>query len=102
MSINANADRTRLNKWTDILGRSCAKAFDATGWSYFVREDFDFYYPGYLDIHATFSGAIGITHETDGGKQLAKTRSDGSIVTLSTSRLPSLSSRPLVSAKQNY
>jgi hypothetical protein len=82
MSINANVDRARLNKWTDILGRECAKAFDATGWSYFIREDFDLYYPGYLDTHTTFSGAIGITHETDGGKVLAKTRRDGSVVTL--------------------
>jgi hypothetical protein len=82
MSINANVDRARLNKWTDILGKACASAFDATGWSYFVREDFDLYYPGYLDSHTALSGAIGITHETDGGKVLAKTRSDGSIVTL--------------------
>lgn len=82
MSINKNVDRDRLNKWTDILGKSCAKAFDKTGWSYFIREDFDFYYPGYLDIHATLSGAIGITHETDGGKVLNKTRQDGSVVSL--------------------
>lgn len=82
MSINANVDRNRLNKWTDILGRACAKAFDQTGWSYFIKEDFDFYYPGYLDAHATLSGAIGITHETDGGKELFKTREDGSISSL--------------------
>jgi hypothetical protein len=82
MSINANVDRNRLNKWTDILGRACAKAFDATGWSYFVKDEFDFYYPGYLDSHSTLSGAIGITHETDGGKELYKTREDGSIVSL--------------------
>ena len=82
MAINANTDRTRINKWTDILGRACAKAFDKTGWSYFVREDFDLYAPCYLDSHASLSGAIGITHETDGGKVLAKSRDDGSISTL--------------------
>ena len=82
MAINANTDRVRINKWTDILGRACAKAFDKTGWSYFVREDFDLYAPCYLDSHASLSGAIGITHETDGGKVLAKSRNDGSISTL--------------------
>jgi hypothetical protein len=82
MSINANVDRNRLNKWTDIMGRASAKAFDKVGWSYFIKDEFDLYYPGYLDSHTTLSGAIGMTHETDGGKELAKTRDDGSIVTL--------------------
>ncbi len=82
MAINANTDRARINKWTDILGRACAKAFDKTGWSYFIKEDFDLYAPCYLDSHAALSGAIGITHETDGGKVLAKGRDDGSISTL--------------------
>ena len=82
MSINANVDRKRLNKWTDIFGRACASAFDKTGWSYYVKDEFDFYYPGYLDSHSTLSGAIGMTHETDGGKELYKTREDGSIVSL--------------------
>jgi hypothetical protein len=82
MAINANVDRDRLNKWTEILGRECASAFDRAGWSYFIKEDFDFYYPGYLDAHTTLSGAIGITHETDGGKVLYKTRNDGSVVSL--------------------
>lgn len=82
MAINANVDRNRLNKWTDIFGRACAKSFDKTGWSYFIKDEFDFYYPGYLDSHTTLSGAIGMTHETDGGKELFKTREDGSIVSL--------------------
>lgn len=82
MSINTNVDRNRLNKWTDIFGRACASAFDKTGWSYFVKDEFDFYYPGYLDSHTTLSGAIGMTHETDGGKELANPREDGSISTL--------------------
>ncbi len=82
MAMNVNTDRARINKWTDILGRACAKAFDKTGWSYFIKEDFDLYAPCYLDSHASLSGAIGITHETDGGKVLAKGRDDGSISTL--------------------
>ena len=82
MSINGNVDRDRLNKWTEIFGRASASAFDKTGWSYYIKDEFDLYYPGYLDSHTALSGAIGMTHETDGGKELFKTRQDGSVVSL--------------------
>ncbi len=82
MSVNGNVDRTRLNQWADVFGRATAKAFDEQGWMYFVKDVFDLYYPGYLDSWATLSGAIGMTHETDGGRMLARTRSDGSRLTM--------------------
>jgi hypothetical protein len=81
MSVNANVDRDRLNKWTDVIGRETAKAFDARGYLYYVKDQFDLYYPGYLDSYTSLAGAIGMTHETDGGKQLAKMRNDGTVVT---------------------
>jgi hypothetical protein len=82
MAINGNVDRDRLNKWADVFGRATAKEFDERGWTYFIKDIFDFFYPGYLDSWATLSGAIGMTHETDGGKQLAKLRADGTVLTL--------------------
>lgn len=82
MSVNANVDRARNAKWTDRLGRATAKAFEARGLGYFTKEDFDFYYPGYLDTSTTLSGAIGMTQETDGGRRLAREREDGSVLTL--------------------
>ena len=82
MSVNGNVDRDRVNGWTDIFGRSIAGDFDRTGWSYFIRNEYDLYYPGYLDSFTTLCGAIGMTHETDGGKWLSKLRDDGSEVTL--------------------
>lgn len=82
MSINVNVDRERLNKWTDLFGRATAEAFDRQSWTYFVREAFDLYYPGYLDSWVTLSGAIGMTHETDGGRVLAVRRDDGTLLTL--------------------
>lgn len=82
MAINANVDRDRVNNWTDIFGRSIAGDFDKTGWSYFVRTEYDLYYPGFLDSHTTLCGAIGMTHETDGGKYINKLRADGSEVSL--------------------
>jgi len=82
MSVNANVDRARNAKWTERLGRATAKAFDAKGLGYFTKEDFDFYYPGYLDTSTTLTGAIGMTHETDGGRRVAREREDGSVLTL--------------------
>lgn len=82
MSINQNVDRARNAKWTDIFGRATARAFDENGFSYFVKDTFDLYYPGYVDSSNTLTGAIGMTHETDGGKALARRREDGSVVTL--------------------
>jgi hypothetical protein len=82
MSVNANVDRARYNKWTDIFGRATASAFDANGFSYYVKDVFDLYYPGYLDSWSTLNGAIGMTHETDGPKSLAVMNSDGSVATL--------------------
>ncbi len=82
MSINANVDRKRINHWTDVFGRATGRAFDQQGFSYFIKDEFDLYYPGYLDSFTCLSGAIGMTHETDGGKQLSKQRADGSTLTL--------------------
>ena len=82
MSVNPNVDRARNAKWTDRFGRATAKAFDARGLGYFTKEEFDFYYPGYIDTSTTLTGAIGMTQETDGGRRLATERPDGSTVTL--------------------
>jgi hypothetical protein len=82
MSQNVNVDRARVDKWTEIFGRATGKAFDEHGWTYFVKDTFDLYYPGYLDSFTTLSGAIGMTHETDGGRVLAQGRADGTILTM--------------------
>jgi len=81
MAVNANVDRDRLNKWTEVFGRATGRAFDEKGYLYYIRDQFDLYYPGYLDSFTSLSGAIGMTHETDGGKQLAKLRNDGTVLT---------------------
>lgn len=82
MSVNANVDRARNFRWTDAIGRVIGKRFDELGFQYFVKDDFDLYYPGYVDSSTTLSGSIGMTHETDGGKYLATERADGSVLTL--------------------
>lgn len=82
MAINANIDRTRINKWTNLIGKGNAKAFDKQGWSYYVRESFDLFYAGYLDSWTALSGAIGMTYETEGGSALSYLRDDGTLATL--------------------
>ena len=71
-------------RWLGVFGRGNAAAFDARGWTYFVRETFDLFYPGYGDSWPFFNGAIGMTYEMAGGPAggLAYRRRDGSILTL--------------------
>ena len=71
-----------LNRWNETFGRGNAAAFDRYGWSYYVRDFFDFYYPGYWDIWPTLRGAVGMTYETDGGGNLAIRRDDETVVTM--------------------
>ena len=68
-------------KWFDIFGRGNARAFDAESWTYYVRDQFDFYYPGYIDAWPTLSGATGMTYESDGGPELRIRKDDGTITT---------------------
>jgi hypothetical protein len=82
LSTNFNVDLERYNKWTDIFGRSTAKSFDTEGFLYFIKGTYDFFALGFLDSWATMSGSIGMTHETDGGRTINRTRADGSILTL--------------------
>ncbi|MCO5297046.1 MAG: hypothetical protein M9921_09335 [Fimbriimonadaceae bacterium] len=81
MSVNANADRARIEKWTDTFGRALSRAFDSNQWEYNIRDAFDLYYAGYLDSWTSLAGAIGMTHETDGGNTLAMEREDGTVWT---------------------
>jgi predicted deacylase len=69
-------------RWMEVFGRANARAFDERGWSYFVREVFDFFYPAYGDSWPSFHGAVGMTYEVGGSPGLARRRKDGTILTL--------------------
>ncbi|MCC7229857.1 MAG: hypothetical protein IT203_05650 [Fimbriimonadaceae bacterium] len=81
-SLNVNVDRERYKKWTEVFGRATGKAFDDKGWSYYIRDQFDFYNACYLDTHSTLMGAIGMTQETDGGRNLNRYRQDETLLTM--------------------
>lgn len=73
----------QMEKWLDIFGRGNAAAFDQHGWSYYTRDVFDLYYPGYWDTYPALHGATGMTYETDGGgsKGVRWRRDDGTVLT---------------------
>jgi hypothetical protein len=54
-------------QWLHAFGRANAAAFDQLGWSYYVGEEFDFFYPAYGDTYPTLRGGIGMTYEVAGG-----------------------------------
>lgn len=79
--VNANISGWP-NKWGEAIGAGNARAFDAFGWLYYVRDQFDLYYPGYYDTWPSLTGATGATYETDGGPALLKRRDDGTLLSL--------------------
>lgn len=68
-------------KWEERFGRGNAAAFDRHGWQYYVRDIFDYFYPGYVDMWPSLSGATGMTFETDGGPEIRLRKEDGSVTT---------------------
>lgn len=68
-------------RWFDTFGRANAAAFDRRGFSYFVREVYDAFYPGYGDSWPTFHGAVAMTFEQASPRGLAFRREDGTTLT---------------------
>ena len=81
--LHEGLERSSL-QWLGVFGRENAASFDARGWTYFIRETFDLFYPGYGDSWPFFNGAVGMTYEMAGGPGagLSYRRKDGSILTL--------------------
>ena len=62
--------------WFERYGRNNARWFDAEGFAYFVRENYDCFYPGYADGWPTLQGAIGMTYEQGSVRGLRVRRDD--------------------------
>jgi hypothetical protein len=65
----------------DLFGRANAAKFDERGFAYFVRENYDEFYPGYGESWPIFHGAVGMTYEQASPRGLAWRRSDGDLLT---------------------
>jgi hypothetical protein len=81
--LNANIPQN-INKWLDTFGRANAAAFSERGWTFFVGERFDRFYPGYRDAWPSLRGAIGMTYEVAGGGRAGSAieREDGTTLRL--------------------
>jgi hypothetical protein len=77
--INPNIPSEHL-EWFEIFGKANAEAFDARGFDYYVREDFDLFYPGYGDSWPTLQGAVGMTFEQATTRGRALRQREGRIV----------------------
>jgi hypothetical protein len=66
-------------EWSGMFGRNNAKWFDQLGYTYFTREVYDEFYPGYGSGWPWFYGGIGMTYENASVRGLAARRSDGSL-----------------------
>jgi hypothetical protein len=65
----------------DIFGEDIAAAFDDRGFSYFNRDTYDLFYPGYVDMWPMTHGALGMTYEQASPRALVLRRSDGDLMT---------------------
>jgi hypothetical protein len=65
----------------DWFGRNNARWFDKFGFSYFTREVFDEFYPGYGASWPQYYGAVAMTYENASSRGLAWRRNDDSTFT---------------------
>ncbi len=79
--VNKNVHSSIL-KWWDVYAASNAAAFDRHGWSFFRREGYDEFYPGYGVSWPILTGAVGMTYEQASSSGGAIRRSDGTVLTL--------------------
>ncbi len=79
--VNKNVpENTR--RWWDVFATGIGASFDAHGWSFFRREGYDEFYPGYGISWPLLAGAVGMTFEQASSGAGAIRRSDGTLLTL--------------------
>ncbi len=76
--FNPHVLRSQLEA-SAMFGKNNAKWFDLFGYTYFTREVYDEFYPGYGSGWPWFYGGIGMTYENASVRGLAARRSDGSL-----------------------
>jgi hypothetical protein len=73
--INPLITKTQVT-WLTAFGRANAARFDERGFSYFIREEYDSFYPGYGESWPIFQGAVGMTYEPASARGLRYRRTD--------------------------
>ena len=77
--INPHVTKSQTESF-DLFGRANAAKFDERGFAYFVRENYDEFYPGYGESWPIFHGAIGMTYEQASPRGLLWKRTDGDLL----------------------
>ena len=67
-------------KWWEVFSTDQARAFDKYGWSYYTRESFDEWYPGYGSSWPYFMGSIAILYEQARTSGTHVKRPDGTVL----------------------
>jgi hypothetical protein len=81
-AIPFNPHLTKEQKTSlDWFGKNNAKYFDRLGYSYFTRELYDAFYPGYGASWPAYYGAIAMTYENSSVRGLVYRRTDGTLYT---------------------
>lgn len=78
---NRNNPR-HLFKWFDVFAAAHGAEFDRHGWSYFRREGYDSFYPGYGEGWPMLTGAVGMLFESASSAGGGIRRNDGTLRTL--------------------
>ena len=79
--VNKNVP-DNIKRWWDIYAEGNIAEFDRHGWSFFRREGYDEFYPGYGISYPLLSGAVGMTFEEASSSGGAVRRNDGTVMTL--------------------
>lgn len=82
MEPNNLNNPSTLPGWFERFGKAHQEAFDRFGWSFFRREGYDSFYPGYGESWPMLTGAIGMLFESASSGGGAVRRTDGTIRTL--------------------
>ena len=79
--VNKNVHQS-IRTWWDIFAAANGAAFDRNGWSFFTREGYDEFYPGYGVSWPILTGSVGMTFEQASSGPGAIRRTDGTVLTL--------------------
>ncbi len=82
MEPNNLNNPSKLAQWFERFGVAHKEAFDEHGWSFFRREGYDSFYPGYGESWPMLTGAIGMLFESASSGGGAIRRTDGTMRTL--------------------
>jgi hypothetical protein len=71
-----------IKDWWNIYAAANAEAMSRHGWSFFRREGYDEFYPGYGVSWPVLNGAVGMTYEQASSAGGAVRTNDGTVLTL--------------------